>query len=171
MVKLWSTMVNHGWPWSTMVTWPWSTMVSIVSMVDHAQPCFCQVDHGQTWSFSNLTMVDHGTNDYALTMLLKKWHHGWPWSHHGQHYGTIDHALTMLLKNGTMVSHGHWPWSEAWFLAVVPFFKSTVNHGLTMVKTHVWTMVEPCFFRLGGHPSICDKFLCILENKLWKLKL
>ena len=134
------TMVNHGtfghghhgWPWSTMVhstmLWPcfWK-MVPRLTMVNHDT-----FDHGQQWYFWPcfwkmapwLTMVNHGKV--------------WPW-------------LTMVNVVPTTVlwpcfwlwaDHGHWPWSKAWPLTVVPFFKSAVNHGLTMVKTHVWTMVD-----------------------------
>ena len=69
-------------------------MVSIVSMVYHGQPCFGQVDHGQTWSFSNLTMVDHGHGDHGQP-CFEKWHHGQP-------------SLTMVTV--TMVDHAFEKW-------------------------------------------------------------
>ena len=62
--------------------------------------------------------------------------HGWPWSN---------------VENFTMVDHGHIRLTmvKAWFLAMMSFLKSMVDHGLIMGKTHIqtWlTVVEPCFF-------------------------
>ena len=115
MVNHGQTMVNHGWPWSTMVTWPWSTMVSIVSMVDHGQPCFGQVDHGQTWSFSNLTMVDHG--HYKLSM-----------SDYGQPWSNVKVNILTMVDHGWSSLECVWPWPGNFKLW----------HCLTMVK-HGWS--------------------------------
>ena len=91
-------------------------------------------------------MINHGHHSL----------HGWPWSTMSwQGWLWSNMVLTTMLWPcfWLWADQGHWPWSKAWFLAVVPFLKSVVNLGLTMVKTHVWTMVDHgwtmLFFRLG----------------------
>ena len=59
-----------------------------------------------------LTMVKRGTYDYALTMLLTM---GWS--------RPLTMVKSMVFGSGAI-------------------FQSAVNHDLTMVKTHVWTMVD-----------------------------
>ena len=113
-------------------------MVSIVSMVGHGQLCFGQVDHGQTWSFSNLTMVKHG--HYKLFMS----DYGQPWSNVKVKILTmVDHGQTWSFSNLTMVDHGPVDHGQAMVSDLGAISKSAVNHGWTMVKSHGLTMVGP----------------------------
>ena len=136
--------------------------LTMVTMADHSQqwyfwPCFWKM---APW----LTMVNHDTFDHGQKWYFwpssdhafEKWHHGWPWStmvrcDHGWPWSNVVLTTMLWLCFWLWADHGHWPWSD---------FDHGQKHGLwqwchfskarsTMVKTHVWTIVEPCFFRLG----------------------
>ena len=123
---------------------PWLTMVNHAFEKWHAT-----VNHGQEQP--KVTMVNHGQNL-----------HIWPWLTMVKH-DHINHGWPCFWKMApllTMVKHAEfWPWLTMvtldCFLTMVdrgvPFFKNMANHGLTMVKTHGWTMVNHGLTMLFSH--------------------
>ena len=120
--KLKLTMVDHGWPWLTMLFI--ITMVGTKSMVDHGwgaksiaksdQRDKSTVDHGRPWFIKKQVQqfwkstVDHGKN-----LLKSTVYQVWPWLKLEPQSLLLWPWLTMV---STTVDHG-WLWL------------TMVNHG------------------------------------------